>query len=182
MLPISLVVCLLGPTNWLPASVAPAAKPGIAIAPIVYSTTIPAHTRDAVHATVIEAVQDLARNALLLDVDAECRTRECALRQARDAQAEFLLELVITVDQRDFAIEIVVLAVADGRQLTEASGQCRLCAQAELLSAIAAQLASLELAIERASIPRVVEQPSEPAPPRLELAPTQVRARTMTSV
>lgn len=151
-----LTIGMIGPLLGLPPSVPPTAsaratldeKPRIAIAPIGYSATIPDHTRMAVHATVTDAVKTFAHSALVLDVDADCRTRECALRQARDANAEFLLELGITVDQRDYEIEMVVLAVSDGRLLTESSGECRLCAQAELLVEITAQVASLEATLD----------------------------------
>lgn len=191
-MPIALALCLFGPTSWLPASVpadpgdiAPrtrTTKPRIAIAPIVYSTTIPEHTKVAVHATVTEAVQSMTRSALLLDVDAECRTRQCALRQARDADAELLLELTLTLDQRDYAIEVVVLAADDGRQLTESSGECRLCAQAELLVEIAAQLTSLEAAIEREpahSPPHAGSPAPELAPARSPIAGAEVRSRRL---
>lgn len=181
-----LVVCLSGALAWLSPSVPTASiartvddRPRIAIAPIAYSATIPDHTRMAVHATVTEAVKSFAQSALVLDVDAECQTRKCALRQARDADAEFLLELLLTVDERDYTIEMVVVAANDGRQLTESTGQCRLCAQAELLVEIAAQVASLDAALERegpAPSP-VIEQPMDDGPARFEPPPERRRAR-----
>ncbi|MFO7563800.1 MAG: hypothetical protein R6X02_14235 [Enhygromyxa sp.] len=120
----------------------------VAIAPTAYSSVIPQHTRDAVRAVLGEAVQKIANNPLLLDVDAECRARECVLRQARDAHAEYLLELRLTLEQRDYAIEIEVIAAADGRRLARVEGVCRLCAQAELLAEIATQVMTLQEALD----------------------------------
>jgi hypothetical protein len=166
MLRLAAMVCLFGsmadPTEIAPQIVTKDTR--IAIAPIAYSNTIPNHMRVAVHATVVEAVQGIAQSALLLDVDAECPTRVCALRQARDAHAEFLLELMLSVDERDYAIEIVVLAAQDGRPVSEASGACRLCAQAELLAAIAAQVAALEGTFENVPTIGAPMVPFEPVP------------------
>jgi hypothetical protein len=166
VLPLVAMLCLFGPMSGVvppgPTEIAPQlvrTDTRIAIAPIAYSNSIPHHMRVAVHATMLEAVQGIAQSALLLDVDAECPTRVCALRQARDAHAEYLLELVLSVDERDYAIEILVIAANDGRQLTEASGACKLCAQAELLAAIAAQVAALEGTFEELS---AVESPTVP--------------------
>lgn len=175
VLTIGMFVPLLGLPPSVPSTASARAtvdeKPRIAIAPIGYSDTIPDHTRMAVHATVSDAVKTFAHRALVLDVDADCRTRECALRQARDANAEFLLELGITVDQRDYEIEMVVLAVSDGRLLTESSGECPLCAQAELLVEITAQVASLEAMLDQEQQPgpaHVDDRPSRRPLPRFE--------------
>ena len=130
----------------------------VAIAPIDYSDVIPHHTRAAVRAPVGDTLREIARDSLLLDVDAECRPRECALRQARDAEAEFLLDMRVTLADRDYAIAIVVLAADDGRELARADGLCRLCAQAELLAEIATQLATLEATLG----PEPVEPPVVP--------------------
>jgi hypothetical protein len=135
----------------------------VAIAPIAYSNVIPHHTRDAVRAVLGEAVQKIATNSLLLDVDAECRTRECVLRQARDAHAELLLELRLTLEQRDYAIEIVMLEASEGRPLAKVEGVCRLCAQAELLSEIAAQVMSLQESLEAQPVARSEVQVEEAA-------------------
>jgi hypothetical protein len=143
---------VFGSMAWLPpvgGSANSVSQPTrVAIAPIAYSNVIPQHTRDAVRAVVGEAVQKISTNSLLLDVDAECRTRECVLRQAKDAHAEFLLELRLTLEQRDYAIEIVMLAASEGRPLARVEGVCRLCAQAELLSEIAAQVMTLQDSLE----------------------------------
>ncbi|HLT37209.1 MAG TPA: hypothetical protein VK034_13025 [Enhygromyxa sp.] len=111
---------------------------------------------DAIHQTV--------QNALLLEVDAECRTRECALRQARDADAEFLLEMTLTFEHRDYAIEIVVIDPADGRPLAEIDEMCRMCAQAELLARIATQVERLRPTLDSAAaLPPDEQPPDDPA-------------------
>jgi hypothetical protein len=157
VLPMLFALALLGPAGSV--DIAPPAT-RVAIAPIDYSEVIPAHTRVAVYAAVDEAVQSTTRNALILDVDDECRTRACALRQARDANAEFLLELRVTVDDRDYTIDIVVIAASDEREVAESTAVCKLCGQAELLAVVSAQVAPLANTLEETS------EHADEAPPR----------------
>lgn len=179
---------VFGPMAWLPPLEGPEpAEPvaraestsvepmRVAIAPTVYSSVIPHHTRVAVRAVLGEAVQQIARNTLLLDVDAECRSSECVLRQARDAQAQLLVEMHLTLEQRDYAIEIVVIEARNGRPLARAEGMCRLCAQAELLAEVAAQVMSLQETLEPGAEPAESPTNAEPQQPPPQQQP---RART----
>jgi len=111
----------------------------VGVAPLAVEGDIAADAREALDARVDERID--AASVRRADLDAEgCADLECRRELAREAGANVLVQVYVSLDQRDYVIRSEIVAVDTGEVLRKDENYCEICTYDEALETLTQQI------------------------------------------
>ncbi|WP_280523991.1 hypothetical protein, partial [Enhygromyxa salina] len=119
------------------------------LGPVDYHGEFPTYFQSEFEQTVVSSLER-ATGAPIRMQGQGCAQFECVRQAAEKGDVGVIIMSRLLRDNRDFQVEFVAHAVADGRVLGRTTVECSICGQQELLDAIPAKLTELDAKIAQA--------------------------------